>query len=133
MYFLWMIYSDNDRRISFASIAGENTSNMVDLLNREYSPETMQPSDAVMVVSDDVIHVIWIESVEEQSDYQQQIIVRTSNDSGKSFGDPVRAASMTTVPEFSSIVLVLMTASMVGAVIITTRYRASIQKIQDHV
>ena len=122
-YFLWPVYTEQERSISFASVneGSSQTANTIDLLQGPYVPDTAPPSDLQMAISGDRVHVMWINSTGPQSEYEQQIFVRTSTDAGKSFGDSVSLASMVTVPEFGSVATLLTAAGIVGTIILVGR------------
>lgn len=121
-YFLWTAYSEEERRISFASSheGSHLPVSTIDLFQSDYVAETAPPSNVVMAISGDIVHVMWIDSTGTSSDYQQNIIVRSSTDAGKSFGESVLLVSMTTVPEFGSFAAMLMAVGIIG-VIVSTR------------
>lgn len=118
---MWRVYSEQERRISFASAReGRQSPDIIDILKHDYVPQTISPSDVTMVASGDIVHIIWTESAGPLSNLQQQVVVRTSTDAGKSFGDPVQMMSITTVPEFAYHVF-LVASVVIGAIIAMNR------------
>lgn len=76
-----------------------------------------------MAISGDVIHILWMEATGPPSDYRQQMIVRTSIDAGRSFGDTVQLASLTTVPEFGTLAPMIMAAAIGVTLVSLTTFR----------
>ena len=120
-YLLLPMYSEKDVRVLVVSAReGSVSPSQVELLRRDYAPDSSS-SEFLMGASGDIVHVLWVDSTGPQSDYEQQIVVRTSTDAGKSFGDSVQLANMVTVPEFGSIATGFMAAGIVGSIVLVRR------------
>lgn len=119
-YLLLPMYSEKDVRVLVVSAREGASPSQIELLRRDYAPDSSS-SEFLMAASGDIVHVLWVDSTGPQSDYEQQIIVRTSTDAGKSFGDSVQLANMVTVPEFGSITIML-TAIGIGSTLVLVRY-----------
>jgi hypothetical protein len=118
-YFLWPSHlSKNSTIVSFASVL-EGTGEEVEPVNAiEYSES--KPYGGMMTASGDIIHILWTNSTGPESNYRQQLYVRTSTDAGRSFGDSVQIANITTVPEFPYHILLVVSA-VIGSIIAISR------------
>jgi hypothetical protein len=122
-YFMWPEYPANDQKeVWFAPVLTGSDESPEPVVLAQYSAG--RPFvDLWMAASGDFVHVLWIESNGPPSDYQQRLLVRTSTDSGRSFGDDVVVSSMVTVPEFSSVATLLMTAGIIGSIVAARRFK----------
>jgi hypothetical protein len=118
-YFLWPSHLSRDNTtMSFASVREgiEGQPEPVNVI--EYSES--KPYGGMMIASGDFVHILWTNSTGPQSNYEQHLYVMTSTDAGGSFGDSVEIAGITTIPEFSYHII-LVIASVIGSIIVISR------------
>lgn len=120
-YLLWSVFSETERRVSFATgYEGRlGTGNQTDLV--ENSSPASPPSNVLLVASHDNVYVLWLEDVNAtESSYEQHTLMRASADGGKSFGNITILEDVTTVPEFGAAAIVAALA--VGGVVAAARF-----------
>lgn len=121
-YFMWSEYpAHGQKEVWFAPVLVGSDESPEPMVLAQYSSE--RPSvDLWMAASGDFVHVLRIESSGPPSDYQQRLLVRTSTDAGRSFGEDVVVSSMVTIPEFSLVVAaLLMAAGIFGSIVAARR------------
>ncbi len=124
-YLLWSIFSETERRVSFAAGYEDRSSveNQTDLVEKEYVPEIPPPSNVLLVASHDNVYALWLEAINATvSSQEQRIIMRASTDGGKTFGSATILEDVTTVPEFGTTAAIVAAALATGGIVAAARF-----------